>query len=411
MRGLLGITVFIGLAWLFSNNRKAIRWKMVGVGIALQFIIAIVLLKIPFIQELFFKLNSLVLILEEATKSGSAYMFGYLGGAPLPFEQLENANSYIIAFRVLPIVLVMSALSALLFHWGILQKFVEGFAWILRRTMHTSGAMGLGVAANIFLGIIEAPVLILPYLAKMARSELFTVMVAGMSTVAGTVMILYASVINGVIDNAIGHIIIASLISAPACVIIAQMLIPMTEEPLDAVLHRGEQAHGAIDALVKGTADGVNMVLNITGVIVVLFAVVYLINQVVGLLPDIAGEAASMQSLSAYVFAPFCWLMGIPWSEALVAAKLMATKTILNEFVAYLELGQMDVETLSNSTKLILTYAMCGFANFGSLGILAGGLGAIIPERRAEIVELGLRAIAAGTMSTMMTGCVISLLI
>lgn len=410
IQGLIGLTTFIALAALCSEQRNAIRWRMVAAGLTLQFLIAALLLKFPGIQHTFLVLNKLVTTLETASTAGSSYMFGYLGGAPLPFATIEGASSYIIAFRILPLVVVMSALSALLFHWGILQKFVHAFAAILRRTMGAGGAMGLGVAASIFLGIIEMPVLIKPYLARMNRSELFTIITAGMSTVAGTVMILYASVLAPIVDDAIAHILIASLISAPACVLIAQILIPISGTTTDGDFANAPTAHSSIDALMQGTSEGIAMVLQIVGVLIVLFALVSLVNQGLALIPT-THTPMTLQTLAGYLFAPFCWLMGIPWNEALQAGMLMGTKTMLNEFVAYLEFAKLPPETFSMHSKMILTYAMCGFANFGSLGIIVGGVGAMIPERRKEIIGLSTKAVAAGAVSTMMTGTIIGLLI
>ncbi len=402
----LGCACFVGIAWLLSENRRGVSWKLVGSGVLLQFGLAFLLLNFPFIREIFFGLNRAVLALEDATLAGSSFMFGYLAGAELPFEESPPGASFIIAFRVLPIVLVTSALSAVLFHWGVLQKVIAAFSFLLRRFMRAEGAMAFGVAANIFLGIIEAPLLIRPYLAGMSRSSLFTVITAGMATVAGTVMALYAGVLRSVVDNAAGQILVASIISVPAAVLIAQILIPSEGTTVPEETHELRiKTKSAFEALINGTLDGMRMVLNIAAVIIVLFAVISLVNQVLSQL----SETLTLQWLVGWVFTPFCWLMGIPAGEAVAAGRLMATKTMLNEFVAYMQMAGAGGAGLSERTRLILTYAMCGFANFGSVGILVGGLGTILPDRKAEIVNLALRAIIAGTLATMMTGAVIAI--
>lgn len=406
----LGLVVFVLIAWLCSENKRRFPVKVVVAGIILQFVIAIAMLKLPWAAEIFMTLNALVMAVDKASKVGSGFMFGYLGGAEVPFAELRPGGSFIVAFQVLPIIIVMSALSAVLYHWGILQKAVTACAYVLKRTMNAGGAMGLGVAANIFLGIIEAPLFIKPYLAKMNRSELFAVMTSGMASVAGTVMVLYASILANAVPDAAAQILIASLISAPAGLLMAQVMIP-NDRQTDAVdAPNGPRAASTMDALITGTMDGLQMTLGVAAVIIVLFACVSLINQGLGLIPVEDGAAWSVQGMFGRVFQPLVWLMGVPWSETGVAGQLMGTKTVLNEFVSYLEMASLGPETLSERTRMIMTYAMCGFANFGSVGILVGGLGTLLPERREEITQLGMRALISGTLATMMTGAVIAII-
>jgi CNT family concentrative nucleoside transporter len=304
----------------------------------------------------------------------------------------------------------MSALSALLFHWRILPWLVRGFAWALRRTLGIGGALGLGSAANVFVGMVEAPLLVRPYLERLSRAELFALMTTGMATVAGTMMALYAAVLNPVLPGAMGHILTASLISAPAAVMLALILVPPGTDVTEGQLATDQVDRSAMDAITRGTLDGLRLLANIVAMLVVLVALVHLLNQMLGLLPEVAGSAVSLQRLLGWLMAPLMWLIGIPWAEATTAGALMGTKTVLNEFLAYLDLAALPPDALSDRSRLILTYALCGFANFGSLGIMIGGLGAMAPSRRDEIVALGMKSILAGTLATCMTGAVVALI-
>ncbi|WP_206171801.1 NupC/NupG family nucleoside CNT transporter [Thiorhodococcus mannitoliphagus] len=412
LQPLLGLGVLIVLAWLLSENRHAVRPRLILAGLALQLVLALVLLKLPPVQDAFLVLNRMVLALQEATQAGTELVFGYLGGGSTPFETSYPQNSFVLAFQALPLILVISALSALLFYWRILPLLVRGFAWLLKRTLGTGGPLGLGAAANVFVGMTEAPLLIRPYLASMSRSALFGLMTCGMATIAGTVMFLYANFLSGVVPDAIGHILSASLISAPAALMLAGLLVP---EETQVQEHRevriDSQASSAMDAVTRGTLDAIPLWLNIMAMLIVMVALVSLANQLLGLLPAIGGEAVSAQRLLGWIMAPVVWLIGIPWSEASTAGALMGVKTVLNELIAYLELAGLPDGALSERSRLIMTYALCGFANLGSLGIMIGGLTTMAPARRDEIVGLGMKSILAGTMATLMTGAVVALLI
>lgn len=411
LQPLLGLLLITALAWALSEERRAVRPRLVLSGLALQILLALLLLKVPAAKQAFSALNDLVLILQRATESGTELVFGFLGGGPAPFDTVHPQNSFVLAFRALPLLLVISALSALLFHWRLLPIVVQGFAWALRRTLGTGGPLGLAAAANVFVGMTEAPLLIRPYLAGLSRSALFGVMTCGMATVAGTVMVLYASILGPAIPDAMGHILTASLISAPAALMIAGVLVPESDPIDDAPAMVSRDTRGAMDAITRGTLDAIPLWLNILAMLVVMVALVGLVNQLLGLLPAVAGEPLSAQRLLGWLMAPVVWLIGIPWSEATTAGGLMGIKTVLNELVAYLELAQLPPGTLSERSEVIMTYALCGFANFGSLGIMIGGLGAMAPERRAEIVALGMKSILAGTLATLMTGAIVGLLI
>jgi concentrative nucleoside transporter, CNT family len=408
-QSMLGVVAFAAIAWLFSENRRGVDLRRVLVGIGLQAALAVLLLHLPLSREVFVLLNRLVFSLQEATAAGSAFVFGYLGGGELPFDANNVGSSFILAFQALPLVLVVSALSSLLFYWNVLPVVVRGFSWCLRRSMGVGGAEGLANSLNVFVGMVEAPLFIRPYLARLTRSELFSIMTCGMATVAGTVMALYAAIIGNRVPDAMGHVLTASILSLPAAVTVARIMVPQTGEATPGGLAAAEPASSAMDAVTRGTLQGIQLLLNIVGMLIVLVALVSLANLVLGLIPEVGGEPITLQRMAGLLMAPVCWLMGVPWSEAPAAGALMGTKTILNELIAYIDLSSLPPEALSPRSLLIMTYALCGFANPGSLGIMIGGLCTMAPGRRDEIVGLGLRAILSGTLAACMTGSIIGI--
>lgn len=410
-QGIVGLFVLIGIAWSCCENRKAIQWRHVAAGLALQAVLAVLLVRLPVSQSIFIWLNRAVLALEQATTAGTTLVFGYLGGGLLPFPEPFSGSAYILAFRALPLVLVISALSSLLFYWKILPLIVKAGSWLLERTLGVGGALGVSAAANVFVGMVEAPLMIRPYLQQMSRGELFAVMTCGMSTIAGTVLVLYASILNPVLPDALGHILTASLISAPAALSIALLMVPHSGEMTTGRIDPPVTASSAMDAVVQGTVQGLKLLLNIVAMLVVLIALVSLVNIFLGVLPEVAGAPLTLQRLLGWGFAPLSWTLGVPWHEAVVAGSLLGTKTILNELVAYLNLASLDPAELSLRSRLIMTYSLCGFANLGSLGIMLGGIGVMVPERREEIVSLGFKSIIGGTLATCMTGAVVGLLV
>ncbi len=409
LQALFGICALIAIAWAFSEDRKRLPWKGIALGLAVQFLAAFVLLKVPAFRHLFEVLNGAVILLEESTKAGTSFVFGYLGGGPLPFTQNPGESTFIFGLQALPIVLVVSALSSLLFYWRVLPVVVKAFSWMLRKTMGIGGAVGLGAAANVFLGMVEAPLFVRPYLKEMTRSELFITMSCGMAGIAGTVMVLYAAILRTVIPDALGHILVVSIISIPAAIMISQVMIPETGPLTAGEIVPPQQASSAMDAVTQGTLEGINLLINIVCLLVVLVALVHLVNALLGLLPDFGGQAVSLQRILGTIMAPVVWLIGIPWSEAMTAGALMGTKTVLNELIAYVDLAKLPPEALSAKSRLIMVYALCGFANLGSLGIMIGGMGAMAPERRGTIVELGFKSILAGTLATLMTGAIVGI--
>jgi concentrative nucleoside transporter, CNT family len=405
-----GIAALVFLSWAFSENRRAVHWRLVASGLALQVVLAALLLLVPWLRELVFSLNTALEALERATQAGTTFVFGYLAGGPPPFAQVDPAASFVLAFRALPLVLVVSALSALLFYWRILPLVVRGFGWLLEKSMGVGGAVGLSAAANVFVGMVEAPLVIKPYLLQLTRSELFIVMVCGMATIAGTVMALYGAILAPVVPEAIGHILIASIVATPAAITVSALMVPgeMTRGAAAAI---ERQDASAMDAVTRGTIEGVALLIQIVAMLIVLVALVYLVNSALAILPSWDGAPLTLQRTLGWLFAPLAWAAGVPWSEAPAAGALLGTKTALNEFIAYLDLAKLPSGVLSPRSKLLMTYALCGFANFGSLGILIGGMGAMVPERRGEIVELGMKSILAGTIATCMTAAVAGLFV
>ena len=412
LQSALGVFALLAIAAALSENRRAIAWRRAAVGLGVTVALALLLLKIPQIKLAFAALNQAVDALAAATRAGTSFVFGYLGGGPLPFDPKVPGREFIFAFQALPIVLVVSVLGTLLFHWGILPVVVRGFAWALERTMGVGGAVGVSTAANIFTGMVEAPLIIRPYLARLSRGEMFMVMTGGMAGIAGSVMVLYATILGPVIADAFGHILIASVLGAPAAILVSQIMVPDPEDAQTggARVALPPVASSTMDAIVKGTVAGVELLISIVAMLVVLVALVHLVNAILGVLPEIGGGAITLQRLLGYAMAPVCWLMGVPWAEATTAGALMGEKTVLNEFIAYLDLAALPADALAPRSRLIMIYALCGFANFGSLGILIGGLGTMVPERRAMVVSLGMKSVVSGTLTTCLMGAIVGVL-
>jgi len=409
LQSFIGFLTLAFLAWLLSENRKRVNLRTLATGMGLQVLLALLLLKIPGSQEVFLWLNRAVGAIESATRAGTGFVFGYLGGAPLPFDEKAPGSSYVFACRAIPLLLVISALSSLFFYWRIIPWVVSGFSWVLTRAMGIGGVEGLGAAVNVFVGMVESPLIVRPYLQKISRSELFTIMVCGMATIAGTVMILYASILRDVVPGIMGHLLVASVISAPAAITVAKLMVPETSSLSKEAVILPREGHSSMDAITHGTITGIRLVLNIVAMLIVFVALVHLLNLFLGLLPDLSGRPVTFQRLVGLLMAPVMWLVGIPWSEAETAGSLMGTKTVLNELLAYLDLAALPQNALTERSRMILIYAMCGFANFGSLGIMIGGMGAMAKERRDEIVALGLRSIVGGTIATCMTGALVGM--
>jgi CNT family concentrative nucleoside transporter len=411
-QGIIGLIGLIAVAWLISENRRGVRWRVPLIGLLLQFAIALLMLKLPQSQALFAALNSGVIALQGATEAGTGFVFGYLGGGALPYEEIDGVDSFIFAFSSLPLVIVMSALTALLTYWRILPFIVNALSVLLERSLGVGGAVALSAAGNVFLGMVEAPLLIRSYLLQLSRSELFMVMACGMATIAGTVLILYTTLLAPVLDDAVGHLLTASIISAPAAIMFAWLMVPLTGGATAArrVDRIESDAVSTMDAITRGTERGLALFLNIIAMLIVLVALVQLLNAILGLIPDLAGAPLSLQRLLGWLFAPIAWSLGIPWAEAATAGGLLGIKTALNEFLAYAAMADLPAGALSERSVLIMSYALCGMANFGSLGIMIGGFTVLVPERRREVVALGMKSIVAGTLATCATGAVVGLI-
>ncbi len=410
LRGALGLLALLLLAWLLSEDRRRPVLRVVFGGLAMQISLALVLLKFPPATAIFFFLNKSVAALQRATDVGTSFVFGYLAGGPLPFAETRPEASFILGFRAFPLVLVISALASLLLYLGVLQKIVGGLAFALQHTLGIGGALGLGASVHIFVGMVEAPLLVRPYLKTMARGELFALMSCGMAGIAGTVMVIYASLLGPVIPDALGNILIASIISTPAALAVAAIMVPFAPNLKEAGrLEIADPPSSAMEAITRGANDGVGFLANIIAMLIVLVALVALVNMSLALVPH-QGEPFTLQRLFGFGFRPIMWLIGIPAAEIEAAGALMGVKTVLNEFVAYVDLARLPPEALSPRSRLIMTYALCGFANFGSLGIMVGGLTAMAPERKRDIVSLGFRSIVSGTLATCMSGAVVGVL-
>ena len=410
MQAIIGIAAFIAIAWLLSEDRRRVDRRMVAVGLGLQAAIALLLLKAPVLRDLLLAVNGLVRAVEQATRAGTSFVFGYLGGGDAPFQVAGEAEGalYLLAFRVLPQILVFSVLVALFWHWRVLPAIIAAFGALLRRTLKVGGPVGTVGAASVFLGMAEAPLLIRGYLAGLSRSDLFTVMTCGMATVAGAVMVLYAGILQGIVPGALGHVIVASAINVVGAILISRILLPAPSGGAAGPAQVALRYASTMDAITRGAADGLRLAVNVGAMLVVLVSLVALANQGLSLL-EVGGAALTLERIMGWIFAPAAWLMGVPWQEAQAAGALLGVKLVLNELVAYLQMSALPPETLSAHSRLVLTYGLCGFTNLGSLGILIGGLSALAPERRADLLQLGPRTLLSGTLVSCLTGALVGL--
>lgn len=411
-QGVIGIAGILLLAWTLSEQR-AVRpgWRWLAAALLLQVGTALVATRVPLIWAAVAQINRAVSAIETATLAGSSYMFGYLGGAPIPFAlQPGQAPPLVIAFQILPLIIVFSALSALLWHWGVLRIAVRGLSWLLQRTLGVNGIVGLAGGATMFLGVVETPLLLRAWLADMRRSDLFLCMVMIMATISGAILVLYASTLGKTVPNAVGHMIVASLVSLPAAVLLARLLVPWDGTSDHVGPAEPDLAYaGAMDAVVRGAMEGMQLVLAVVAIIITTFALVNLVDQMLAWLPMIDAAPVTLRRTLGWLFAPVMWAIGVPWSEAAAAGSLMGTKAILNEYVAYLDLAALPLGTLSPRSLLIVTYALCGVANLASVGLIVSTIATLAPQRRADVAGLGLKSWLAGNMATLMTGAMIGL--
>jgi len=408
LQSLLGLVVIVAVCWAISENRKAFPWRLTIGAILVQAGLVLALFAIPGSQAVLAAVTGAVDGLAVATTEGTKFVFGYLAGGDQPYTVSNQGALFTFAFQVLPLILVISALSALLWHWKILKWITLGFGFLFQKTMGLGGASALAVAANIFLGMIESPIVIRAYLDKLTRSEIFLMMVVGLATVAGSTMVAYATILAPVLPNAAGHVLVASIVSAPAGVLLARIIIPEKEGLGGAVADYDSalKYDSAIDAIVKGTSDGLMVVLNISAVLIVFVALVALVNVMLGGFV-VFDAPLTVERILGWIFAPVAWLIGVEWKDADVAGWLLGVKLTLTEFVAFIDLGKVPAGEMTERTRMLMTYALCGFANIGSVGITVTGLSVLMPERREEVLGMVWKGLFAGFLATLMTASIV----
>lgn len=407
---------FIGLVCIaipFSQNRSSINYKHIIAAIFLQITLAFALLKIPFIVQIFAYLSEGVTALQAATQEGAQFVFGYLSNSSSsPFESSGTGNAMIFAFQILPLIIVISSLSALLWFWNILPLIIRAISKLFEKLFNIGGPIGLGATANIIMGQVEAPLLVRPYLSKMSEKELLILMTAGMSTVSGSIMIALVSMLAPQFPdiNLIQHLVSASILSIPAAIMYANIMIPSSEVTNFDGNSVPKVYDSSMDAITRGTRDGLDICLNVGAILIAFIALVSLLNSLLGILGSWIGISdLSLQLILGFIFFPIVWLMGVPLSETLASAELLGLKTALNEFVAYGALANIEPGALSDRSKLITLYALCGFANFSSVGILVSGIGAMAPERKNDLIKVSVKALIGATLASCMTGLVIGI--
>ena len=410
---LIGFAGLVCIAIPFSQNRSSINYRYIFVAIIFQIILAFALLKIPFIVQIFAYLSDGVSSLQAATQEGAEFVFGYLSNSSnSPFEASGAGNSMIFAFQILPLIIVISSLSALLWFWNILPLIIRAVSKVFEKLFNIGGPIGLGATANIIMGQVEAPLLVRPYLSRMSEKELLILMTAGMSTVSGSIMIALVSMLQPQFPdlNLIQHLVSASILSIPAAIMYANIMIPSAEVTNFDGNSIPKVYDSSMDAITRGTRDGLDICLNVGAILIAFIALVSLLNSILGIAGGWVGITdLSLQLILGYVFFPIVWLMGIPLSETLASAELLGLKTALNEFVAYGALANIEPGVLSERSKLITLYALCGFANFSSVGILVSGISAMAPERKNDLIKVSLKALVGATLASCMTGLVIGI--
>ena len=421
-RGLLGIISMLGICYLLSSDKRSIDWRLVGIGMLLQIILALLLLKVPLAGVIFGKIVDFFVIMIRSSEQSAKFLFG----------DLAIPGKFGFAFAVLPTIVFFSALSSILYYMGILQKVVYGFAWLMKKTMRLTGAESLAAAANVFIGQTEAPLVVKPYLEKMTKSEIMCLMTGGMATIAGGVFGAYLSMLGGGDDVQMQkfgiHLLTASIISAPAAIVAAKIIFPETDKNVDKAplqIPSSQAGSNFLDALSRGTTDGLKLAVNVGAMLLAFMAFIYLINALLGYAGQIGGindiiaeasngtyEGLSLEYLFGFIFAPIAFLIGTPFEDLIPMGQMLGEKTILNEFVAYASLsGYQAAGVLSEKTVIIATYALCGFANFASIGIQIGGIGSIAPGQRENLTKFGIKALIGGTVACLLTAAIAGILV
>lgn len=411
-RSLAAVAAIILVCWLFSENKRRFPFLLTLGSLALQAGLVALLFAIPNSRAVLEGVTAAVDGLAAASDRGAQFVFGYLGGGDSPFAMNAPGSPlpFVFGFRVLPLIVVISALSALLWHWRVLEVLTRLFGLIFEKTMGLGGASALSVAANIFMGMVESPIVIRAYLDRLSRSELFLMMVVGLATVAGSTMVAYAVILAPTLPNAAGHVLVASIISAPASILLARIMIPEEKSgaPLDYDVTLKYES--SMDAITRGVQDGVMVAVNVAAFIIVFVAFVWIVNNLLALAPPLNGQPVTLQLIFGYIFAPAAYVIGVPWAEAHAAGNLLGTKLFLTEFIAFIDLGAIPSGEMSERTRMIMTYALCGFANVASVGIMTGGMTVLMPARRSEILSLAWRALLPGFLATLMTAAIVAAL-
>lgn len=409
LRSIGGVAFIVALAWAISEKRSAFPLRIVLIALGMEIVLAVGMFAIPPLRAALGAVSSGLDALQAATFEGARFVYGHLAGGPPPYEVTNPGSQVVLAFGALQMIIVVSALSAMLWRWGLLELACKGLGWLLKKAMGINGPLALSTAANVFLGMVEAPLVIRPYLAKMSRSDIFVIMTTGLATIAGTVMAVYASFLKTSVPEAAGHILVASFIAAPGSIAIARIMVPDTA-PLATIREEAPPKlySSTMDAFARGVLDGVQLVIAVVAMLLAATALVALANMILAaVLPPINGAELTVGHIFGWIFAPIVWMIGVPWSDALPAGELMGTKTALNEFLAYLQMSQLPADALEPRTKLMMIYALCGFANFASLAIMIGGLTSLCPERRDDFANLGVKSLISGTLTTLLSGALI----
>lgn len=412
-RPLIALLGVVFVCWLLSEEKRRFPWRLAIGAILLQAALVLLLFGSEPAQYALDAVNGAIDGLASGTIEGTQFIFGYLAGGEQPFALKDGAFAPLLfGFQVLPLILVISALSAMLWHWGVLKWVIRGMGFLFQRTMGLGGASALATAANIFMGMVESPIVVRAYLDKLTRSELFMMMVVGLATVAGSTMVAYAAILKNTLPNAGGHVLVASIISAPAGVLLARIMVPEKKGEAGAVgdYTSALRYDSTMDAIMKGVQDGLMVVVNVAAMLIVFVAFVGIANNLLAVAPDVYGAPLTLQRIMGWAFSPLAWAIGIPWSEAQAAGGLLGSKLFLTEFKAFIDLGMIPADQLSARSRMIMTYALCGFANVASVGIMTGGMTVLMPDRRAEILNLAWKALPPGFLATIMTASVVAAL-
>ncbi|HWU50785.1 MAG TPA: nucleoside transporter C-terminal domain-containing protein [Asticcacaulis sp.] len=412
LQALLGVAVILLTCWGLSENRKRFPFAMAAGAIAVQVALILVLFAIPQSHGLLDAISAGMSALSKATSQGMQFVFGYMGGGDQPYQVVNEGALFVFALQVLPLILVIASLSALLWHLGVLKWIIRGFGLVFEKLIGLGGASALGVASNIFVGNVESLIIIRAYLDKLTRSEVFMMMTVGMANVSGSTMVAYVLILSHVLPNAGGHILAAAIVSAPAGVLLARIMVPelidRKEEKID--YSSSLKYDSAIDAVSKGTQDGMMVAMNIAAILIVMVSLVALFNMILGAFPQVGGQPLTIERILGTIFTPLAWLIGIPWKEAATGGWILGVKMVLTEFVAFLKLAAIPVADMTPRTRIILTYATCGFANIGSVGISVAGFSALMPSRRPEILGLVWKALLSGFLATCLSAAIVGAL-